>query len=123
MKEKLKNKRVLLIENIIKQAEIYLIKNGEFAPFASKFTLNNRIVPVGYFDDNKIVDSKNAINVFQSELFKNKDVVLAAIGANVSIKVNNIPKDALLVIISNDGLEWEKLYYSYSISSGKVIWE
>ncbi len=111
-----------LRNNIFEQAEIYLQEIGEFAPFASKLNKSGDFIPVGYYDNNEIIDSIKAVEVFEETLFKDGDVDVVAIGINVSIEVKGEQRDALLLKISNDGENWEESYYVYNIIENQVVW-
>jgi hypothetical protein len=116
--------------DIFNQAKIYIEDMGGFAPFGSTI-LNNKITPIGYYSDEEIVDSKNAVIILQEQLSKKiekKLIDAGAIAYDVIIDVENSTgifekRDAMCLLISQDGVTWEEKYYPYNIIEGECVWK
>lgn len=116
--------------NIFNQAKLYIEDIGEFAPFGSTI-LNNKITPIGYYSDEEIVDSNNAVTIMQEQLSKKiKENLIdgVAIAFDVTANFNNgdgifEKRDALCLKISRDGENWSEDYFPYMIIDGECVWK
>lgn len=122
----MENRKKILI-NIFEQAETYLKEIGEFAPFGATINLEEQITPLGYYSNEAIVDSSIAIEELQEGIedkFIKEIIKLGAIGVNVSIQVKGEPSEALLVKITEDGINWSEDYYLYKLEEfNNVVWK
>lgn len=116
--------------DIFNQAKIYIEDMGEFAPFGSTI-LSEIITPIGYYSDEEIVDSKNAVEILQEQLSKkiNENLINgAAIAFDVTASFKNgegisEKRDALCLKISSDGENWNEEYFPYMIIDGECVWK
>lgn len=116
--------------NIFNQAKLYIEDIGEFAPFGATI-LKDIITPIGYYSDEEIVDSKNAVIILQEQLSKKiekKLIDAGAIAFDVTADFNNgdgifEKRDALCLKISNDGENWSEDYFPYMIIDGECVWK
>jgi hypothetical protein len=116
--------------DIFNQAKIYIENIGEFAPFGSTI-LNDVITPIGYYSDEEIINSKNAIGILQEQLSKKirKNLIEAgAIALDVTANFKNgdgisEKRDALCLKISSDGENWSEEYFPYMIINGSCVWK
>ncbi|MDX6187747.1 hypothetical protein SGQ83_00145 [Flavobacterium sp. Fl-318] len=116
--------------DIFNQAKIYIETLREFAPFGSTI-LNNEITPLGYYSDEEIVDSNNAIEILQQQLSKKIKANLIEAGAVAFDVIANFKngdgisekRDALCLKISKDGENWSEEYFPYLIIEGECIWK
>ena len=123
----------LLLElkrDIFNRAEIFIGNMGEFAPFGSEL-INNKIKPVVVYDDSEeIIKGEKLINILKESLSKNlkeRKSQACAIAYDVYVsKVNNdgesVKFNALCLIISNDGENWEENYYPYKVIEKECVW-
>lgn len=115
--------------DIFSQAKKYIEDIGEFAPFGST-VFNDIITTIGYYSDEEIVDSKNAIEVLQeqfSKKVKKKLIDAGAIAFDVTANFTNgdgisEKRDALCLKISTDGENWSEEYFPYMIIEGECVW-
>jgi len=112
-----------LLKNIFFQAETYLQEIGEFAPFASVLKESGDIIPIGIYDDSEIIDSSKMIQNFKKHISESNSIKLAAIASNVSIKIDELAKTAIMIETSTNSKNWNKSYYSYKIANNKIIWK
>jgi hypothetical protein len=116
--------------NIFDQAKIFIENIGEFAPFGSTI-LNDVITPIGYYSDEEIMNSKNAVGILQkqfSEKIRKNLIEAGAIAFDVTADFKNgdgisEKRDALCLKISKDGENWSEDYFPYLIIEGECIWK
>lgn len=116
--------------NIFNQAKIYLEDIGEFAPFGSTI-LNSMVTPIGYYSDEEIIDSNNAVAILQeqfSKKIKENLIDAGAIAFDVTANFKNgdgvsEKRDALCLKISDDGENWSEDYFPYMIIDGECVWK
>jgi hypothetical protein len=116
--------------NIFSQAKLYIEDMGQFAPFGATI-LDDAITPIGYYSNEEIIDSKNAVEIIKeqlSEKIKDNLINAGAIAYDVIIDIDVLngeseKSDAMCLIISQDGFTWEETYYPYIISKGECIWK
>jgi hypothetical protein len=116
--------------NIFNQAKLYIEDMGQFAPFGATI-INDVITPIGYYSNEEVVDSQNAVEIIKEQLSKkiNENLIEAgAIAYDVIIDVEVLnaeseKRDAMCLIISKDGYTWEETCYPYSIIEGECVWK
>lgn len=116
------------------QATIFLEDAGEFFPYGTIVKSNGDIVPVGIYNDKEYLPSNEVIEILKRNLYSditNKKAVLVGIGVDVRINIENKEgkvekRDALMLNISVDGVNWTEEFYPYIINiKGKtktVLW-
>ena len=115
---------------MFKQATSFLEDAGEFFPYGTIIKKDGAIVPIGVYDDKEYLPSEEVIEILEKELsvnIKNKEVILAGIGVDVLVSDNDkngetIKKNALMIKISTDGVNWTEDYYAYTLQRS-VVWE
>ena len=116
---------ILLKEDIFYRAKLFIDDMGEFAPFGSEL-INEEVKPVVIYDDSKeIFKGEELINPLMndfSEKLKKDKIQAGAIAYDVIIKVNGESRNALCLIISEDGEFWSEDYYPYRIIDNECIW-
>lgn len=118
-------KKERLIVNIFEQVETYLKEIGEFAPFGSVIDSKEKVTPLGYYSDEDIIDSSIAIENLQENIkskIERKQCCLGAIGVNVSVSIEGKLSDALLLRVTNDGVNWSEDYYTYKLDANNLNW-
>jgi len=114
-----------LMINIFYQAETYLKEIGEFAPFGAVVNFKDELTTLGYYSEEEIVDSNLAIQLLQKrireKIIKEKNKA-GAIGINVSMRVNGVPQEALMIMFSDNGEKWEESYYIYQLDKDGLVW-
>jgi hypothetical protein len=121
---------ILLKEDIFYRAKLFINNIGEFAPFASEL-IDNEVKPIVIYDDSdKIIKGEKLINILKEKLSINineKASQACAIAYDVYISnLNNdgetVKTNALCLIISDDGINWEEDYYPYKIINKECVW-
>lgn len=116
--------------DIFNQANLYLKELGQFAPFGSTI-LKEVVTPIGYYSDEDIIDSHNAVETLKkqlSEQLRNNLIDTGAIAFDVKVNFNNSDgisenRDALCLKISRDGENWSEDYFPYLVIDGKCVWK
>ena len=116
--------------DIFSQAKTYIEDIGEFAPFGS--TIHKGVIkPIGYYSDEEVIDSKNAVELLQEQFakkIKEKLIDGGAIAFDVTANFKNSDgisekRDALCLKISDDGENWSEDYFPYMIIDGECVWK
>lgn len=116
--------------DIFNQAKIFLEEFGELAPFGSTI-YNNKITPIGYYNDEEIIDSNKTVSTMEEQLskkIKENLIDAGAIAFDVTANFKNgdgisEKRDALCLKISSDGENWTEDYFPYMIIDGECVWK
>ena len=108
-----------LIQDVVRQAKIFLKELGEFYPFASFF--DNEIRQLSLFEED-ISDINEYIHQLKEYLDKKideKEIKAYAICKNVNVKQkkSDNPKDCIEIKINYLGEEYESCFIPYGISN------
>jgi hypothetical protein len=115
----------IIVKSSIKRATAFLNDAQEFYPFGSIIDKDGEIIPVGFYDEREFLPSKEIIEILEKELLKSiqiEESKAVAIGVDVFINNNGEKKNALLIKISENGIDWIEKYFIYSIKKNRVIW-
>lgn len=107
-----------LLEAIKEQAELFLIENGEFAPYGTYIRANGDLTYVGAYSET--TDSEELYNILLTGAFdelKDEDVRVYALSMDGKYQ----GKDVLVIefILSSDDIYQQ--IYPYTIEDKKVI--
>lgn len=106
-----------LIRVIKEQAQIFLLDAGEFYPFGSCIDENNKIKPVGVYVEDERPSSLEVISLLENNMrigIQNGAYKIAVIAVNVTIKENNVDRDAIEIRIFEIGNKEYKKYIKYT---------
>lgn len=116
----------LIITSIMERAKVFLEDAGEFYPFGTILDKDEKLIPVGFYDEREFLPSLEIIDVLQKELIKTihtEQSIAIAIGIDVWVTKNEVKKNALMIKISNNGIDWTEQYFAYHFQNNSVIWE
>jgi hypothetical protein len=114
--------RKQLLDNIKMYAEAFLLDADEFYPFGSLIKTSGEIVPVAAYteDENDMPPSDDVLKLLQSRLESNVDYLIAAIGVDILLGLNNQKCDALQIRVFEAGKQTEDLRFIYVINKDSV---
>jgi hypothetical protein len=116
-----------LITTIIGQAKYFLEDADEFYPFGSAITKDNKLRPIGIYLDDDNPSSSRVLDALKYSLFeglKRKDYLLAAIGVDVFIKIDNEKKSALQIkVYDQNAKEIKDSIFHYFKQNGTYIFQ
>ncbi len=121
----------LLKENIFRRAKLFIDDMGHFAPFCVKIKKGTIIDVVINDDFGEIVDVKELILNLKRHIkleFKSDKLEAGAIAYDVTAEFLNSNneferRDALCLLSSQDGVNWQEEYFPYSVNAGQCFWK
>jgi hypothetical protein len=114
--------RQQLLDNSKMYAEAFLLDAGEFYPFGTLINPSGEIVPLAgdVEAENDMPLSNDVLNVLQDYLEFNADYLIAAIGVDILLGLNNQKYDALQIRVFEAGKQTEDLRFIYVINKDNV---
>ncbi|MBD1366490.1 hypothetical protein IDJ77_21935 [Mucilaginibacter sp. ZT4R22] len=114
--------RQRLLDNIKMYAEAFLLDAAEFYPFGTLIKASGETVPLaGDIEaENDMPPSNDVLSVLQNYLESNVDYVIAAIGVDILLGLNNQKYDALQIRVFEAGKQIEDLRFIYVINKDNV---
>jgi hypothetical protein len=121
-----REKKNLVIENVLFQAKHFLEHAGEFYPFGTIIDSDDEIRPLGLQMEEDFPKSSEMLRVLKNavtERIANCQYKCAAIGVDVVVTKNSKKVDALEILFFNSDLGIEKMSYQYSKNGIKYEFE
>lgn len=116
-----------LKENIFYRSKLFLEANGVLTPFGAK-VINAEIKDVIIYDDSELITTELIHRLKDNFAFdiKNKKCSMAVVAYDVTVTTNNsdgLPerRDAICILISENGINWIEEYFPYLIIDGQCI--
>jgi hypothetical protein len=126
MEEETKAQIQNLVNYSLDFSEHLLLNFEEFYPFAAKINRNNKLIPVGFSDNDEFPESQTVIDGLKDGLnveLDRTEIVVYSIAYDVSVKNEKYtnPIDAIAIRICHQKLESEIIYYyAYLKKSNKI---
>ena len=113
-----------LLNIMLVQAETFLNEMGEFFPYGSVLTSDQKIKTVGIYNDKEEMNAQKGIDILTKNIIESleaKEILIGAIGIDVII--SETKSNGLMIKASDDGEKWHERTYSYDIIDKKCIWK
>ncbi|MEL1243158.1 hypothetical protein AAEO56_02695 [Flavobacterium sp. DGU11] len=119
-----------LKRNIFYRARIFIEDIGSFSPFGAKAKGQDIVDIMAYKDFEESIEGIELIDMLRGNFTKELEmdaIQAGAIAYDVAVELQNADgvfqkRDALCLITSTDGKNWEEEYFPYMLVNGECIW-